>query len=742
MKALQNLSIKNKVISVILLVNIFSIVIGFSIVIYQSVESFKEEMANNIRMSSRVISEYAQIAISFEDSIRAKDILKEFSTIPTVEYAQINHPVGKYFASYNRHNQLHSVPRIEKNISQHFFDDKFLHSFELIIKNNKELGILYVKTSKSELREKINHFIWSILGLVVFITALVFFLAQFFQKIISKPILKLADVTQKNSEEADYSVRVQKQNNDEIGKLYDNFNHMLIEIQHHETALQESEEKFKKMSESAFDAMILLNEKGHVYFWNIAAEKIFGYAKKDIVDKDFHCLFPSSRELEIFFMQIENLKDKIPEGKSLETIALHKTGKEFSVEISAGVLNIKNKWNVVCIVKDITERKHNELALRKAKDEAEESDRLKSAFLANMSHEIRTPMNSIIGFSELLKSPNVSFEKRNKYLDIVSSNGKMLLNLIDDIIDISKIEAGQLKIRYVECNINAVLTELFSSFDERRKKGGYEFDLRLKKGSPDMNFSIRTDPFRFRQIFANLLGNAYKFTEEGFIEFGYSIKENNILQFYVRDTGIGIPQDKLKIIFERFGQVDDSYTKNTRGAGLGLSITQRLVELLGGEISVDSKVGMGSIFYFTLPYEKIFVPVKEIPSQIPEPKIDWSEKTILIAEDEEDNFMLLEELLSDTKAHILHATTGKEAVEIVKKTQIHLVLMDINMPEMDGYEATRLIKKMNKNIPVVAQTAYAMSGEREKSSQAGCDNYITKPININELLSTISKFFQ
>jgi len=257
-----------------------------------------------------------------------------------------------------------------------------------------------------------------------------------------------------------------------------------------------------------------------------------------------------------------------------------------------------------------------------------------------------------------------------------------------------------------------------------------------------MNFSIRTDPFRFRQIFANLLGNAYKFTEEGFIEFGYSIKENNILQFYVRDTGIGIPQDKLKIIFERFGQVDDSYTKNTRGAGLGLSITQRLVELLGGEISVDSKVGMGSIFYFTLPYEKIFVPVKEIPSQIPEPKIDWSEKTILIAEDEEDNFMLLEELLSDTKAHILHATTGKEAVEIVKKTQIHLVLMDINMPEMDGYEATRLIKKMNKNIPVVAQTAYAMSGEREKSSQAGCDNYITKPININELLSTISKFFQ
>lgn len=402
---------------------------------------------------------------------------------------------------------------------------------------------------------------------------------------------------------------------------------------------------------------------------------------------------------------------------------------------------------IVGISRDISEQRAAEEELRKAKEHAEESDRLKTAFLANMSHEIRTPMNAIIGFTELLNDPNLPELQRLEYLGYISNSGKTLLMLIDDIIDIAKIEAGQIKIKKTECPINKILDELYLSAKELRSKAQKnQVEVRLNKAISDQELLILSDPFRFRQIFTNLISNAIKFTEKGYIEFGYSLKNPDEIQFYAKDTGIGMPANKLNVIFERFGQVEDIYNKNQRGTGLGLAISMNLTKLLGGDMWVTSEMDKGSTFYFTLPYETIDKPQQQKQSVAMAKTAEtheWPEKTVLVAEDVTINFKLLQVALRKTKIQVLWAKNGQEAIDMCRENpDIDLVLMDIQMPIVDGYEATQQIKQFRQDLPIIAQTAFAMSGEKEKSIEAGCDSYITKPIKKDKLLELINHFFR
>ncbi|MCD4666044.1 MAG: response regulator, partial [Bacteroidales bacterium] len=368
---------------------------------------------------------------------------------------------------------------------------------------------------------------------------------------------------------------------------------------------------------------------------------------------------------------------------------------------------------------------------KKAQAIAEQADNLKTAFLANMSHEIRTPVNAIIGFSDLLRDKNLNEKKQSQYLEYITGGGRTLLNLINDIIDISKIEAGQIRINKENCNLGTMMSELFSTFYEaKNKKGKNIVELRLITNLEYENLAIKTDPFRLKQIFSNLLGNAIKFTDTGYIEFGYRFEKQDFLEFFVKDTGMGIPEDKLEIVFHRFRQVEESYTRNQEGTGLGLSISRKLTELLGGEMWVESKSGEGATFYFTLPFEFAqpdmeFKPVKPV-SEI---KTDWKDKNILVVEDEESNYLLIESILKVYNANLIHVRDGNSAVDVFRNNgaEINLVLMDIKIPGLNGYEATREIKKINDKVPVIAQTAYAMAGEKEKCLSAGCDDYISKP---------------
>ncbi len=376
----------------------------------------------------------------------------------------------------------------------------------------------------------------------------------------------------------------------------------------------------------------------------------------------------------------------------------------------------------------------------KEREKAEKSDKLKSAFLANMSHEIRTPMNSIIGFSQLLQKPELAIDKKDKYVQIINENSKYLLRLIEDIIDISMIDSEQLKIVYKDVSIDDLFNKLFLSFrqilDENQKH-----QIELSFNIPREDIFIHTDVVRLEQILRNLLYNAVKFTHRGFIKFGLKL-ENDLIIFFITDSGIGLQKKNLEDIFHRFKKIEDEYNRILfRGAGIGLSLSKNLVELLGGEIWVESKYGDGSTFYFSLPANGIkFINRAESNKSLSEKPINWSGKSILIAEDEESNFEFLKEMLELTHVNIIRAKDGIEAVELSKISNPHLILMDVKMPQLDGMSATKAIRQFNAKVPIIIQTALAMKKDKQNALETGYTDFISKPLDIKKLMNILKKY--
>ncbi|MCD4664587.1 MAG: tetratricopeptide repeat protein [Bacteroidales bacterium] len=510
-----------------------------------------------------------------------------------------------------------------------------------------------------------------------------------------------------------------------------------------EHIIQESEEMLRGIFDSSPYAILVIDLKFNVIDSNPASLEMFRIKNKGVAKniniKEF--IVPEQHDV-----VLKNLEKAFENGNAKNNSYLFKRydGTTFNGETSGRIIKDSSGKPVayVVILIDITERISFIEKLKQAKTEAEESDKLKTAFLANMSHEIRTPMNSIVGFSNLLTGSGIGQEKRVEYLNHIIQSSSTLLNLIDDMIDISKIEAGQLKINIEECKLNKVINQLFLSFNDSIVND--DVGLRLNLPADTDSLLIKTDPLRIRQVLSNLIGNALKFTEKGYIEVGYIInsrKKRPTIDFYVKDTGIGIPKGKQDLIFDRFRQVDDSILKIAGGTGLGLAISKRLVELLGGAIWVESEMGKGSVFYFALPYKPIDKPT--VDKSFKASRYDWKDKTILIAEDENSNFELLKVSIIRTKVKIIRAMNGEEAVEITKEnSSVDLILMDIRMPKMNGYEATRKIKSFRKDLPIISITAYAMSEDESKSLEAGCDMYISKPISPGNLLALLDDFFK
>lgn len=381
------------------------------------------------------------------------------------------------------------------------------------------------------------------------------------------------------------------------------------------------------------------------------------------------------------------------------------------------------------VSKDITPQKNLENDLLTALKKVEESDRLKSAFLHNISHEIRTPMNSIIGFSGLLKDPEIDPSKKDHMADIVVNSSNQLLSIIDDIVRIATVESGQERLNESITNINSVLQMEYEKFAWKSTDTGIE--LSYIPGLPDEDASILVDQTKLIQTLNNLLVNAFKFTTKGFIRFGY-IRKGNFLEFFVEDTGIGVPADKHEIIFKRFSQVDNRLTRQFGGSGLGLSICKAYIELMGGSIGLKSSETGGSIFYFTLPYHSMaHVLVDPKPAVPKTSKSDvQNTKTLLVAEDEEMNFLLLRELLGSFDLSIVRAVNGQEALALIESNDdIDLVLMDLKMPVMDGFEATLKIKNLKPNIPVLALTAYSQESDRRRALECGCSEVLVKPVD-------------
>jgi signal transduction histidine kinase/CheY-like chemotaxis protein len=388
-------------------------------------------------------------------------------------------------------------------------------------------------------------------------------------------------------------------------------------------------------------------------------------------------------------------------------------------------------------------RKMNEEKIIKAKEKAEEADRLKSSFLANMSHDIRIPMTAIIGFSDLLADEDLTQGEREEFIDLISKSGQDLLTLIDNIVDVAKIETGQLRVQKEPCSFSGIIEEIMYMYKKNDKLINHD-DLNLILDFPAKfhQLPFETDVFRFKQICTNLIDNAIKFTEHGTIRFGISNTWGQTIEFYIQDTGIGIPEETQHIIFERFSKIDRSYTKEYNGTGLGLSICKSLVEMLNGEIRVVSAPGKGSTFYFThpLPEEAAKVLYPDKTNEVKSP-FNWLGKTIVIVEDVEQNYKYLEYMLSVTGSEIVWLKNGKEAVDYFKAEKpADAVLMDIRLPIMDGIEATRQISKLTE-VPIIAQTAYTFGDEKELAMEAGCIGYITKPVNAPKMLTMLDEIF-
>ncbi len=381
--------------------------------------------------------------------------------------------------------------------------------------------------------------------------------------------------------------------------------------------------------------------------------------------------------------------------------------------------------------------------LEKALIKAEESDKLKTAFLENLSHELRTPMNGILGFSTMITEKDITENERKDYLKIIQSSTTQLLTLIEDIVELSKLESRQMVVRESEFDLNTLMDEMYKTFmGEKIKREKDHLYLNLNKDFEGICL-ITSDEIRLRQILTYLLRNSIKFTMQGGVEFGYKLQEQQNLLFYVKDTGIGIRKEKQEIIFDRFRQVDDANSRQYGGTGLGLAISKGLLELFNGNIWVDSMPEKGSTFYFTIPFKPSNK--KEYYEKVKDRArggYDWENRTILIVEDELHNYTFLREALGPSKANLVHAANGIDAVEYCKNNEaIDMVLMDIKLPDISGLDATRQIREFRKELPIIAQTAYSLSRDREKCLAAGCNDYITKPIDRGKLFDKMKNLF-
>jgi len=511
-----------------------------------------------------------------------------------------------------------------------------------------------------------------------------------------------------------------------------------------EESLRESEELLRTITSVARDAIIMIDDEDNITFWNNAAEEIFGYKYDEIIGKSCHKILAPERFRQAHadaFPRFRETGAGNAIGQTIELWAVRKDGTEFPMELSLSAVQLKGRWHAVGVVRDITRRKQQEESLVKAKEAAESASRSKSEFLANMSHEIRTPLNGIIGMTELVLDTDLNPEQRG-YLQMVKSSADALMALINDILDFSKIEAGKLDIRRDPFDLRDVVGDAVHALALR----AHEKDIELvSEITPDVPDALLGDPTRLRQLLINIIGNAIKFTSKGEVHIKVCLeswtKDGVVLHFAVRDTGMGIPKERQSAIFEPFEQADGSTTREYGGTGLGLAISSRLVEMLGGRIWVESRVGRGSTFHFT-------VQLAVQDDQVDRYRYRSGGLTgikVLIADDSTANRRVLQTALRSWGMKPKVAAGGKEALDMLKKAAeknepFELVILDSQMPDVDGFAAAEHMRSdpQFSNVPIIMLTKCAQLDDSEQCRRLGLSSYLMKPVKLSALLESIT----
>lgn len=524
----------------------------------------------------------------------------------------------------------------------------------------------------------------------------------------------------------------------EIGE--DNF---VLSIARNISERKKSEEKIRQLSlgvEQSPASIIITNLDGKIQYVNKKFTEVSGYCAEEVLGQNPRILKSGKMPDRVY----KKLWTTISSGKEWQGEIINRRKNQSLYWELVSISPVKNEkgeaTHYIAVKEDITGRKEMEAELRKAKHKAEESNKLKSEFLSNMSHEIRTPMNGIIGFASLLEDNDLSSGSRKNYVQIIQNSTRQLLHIIDEILEVSKLQTHQVKKVDREININELLIRCFSEFDKVAKNKG--LSLYVKKGLSDKAAHVYVDGEKLHKVMDNLLDNALKFAQQGYVEMGYTQKGDK-LTFYVKDTGIGIDPKAHKLIFEQFSQEDKRLSRSAGGLGLGLSIVKGNVELLNGKIRLVSNKGEGSTFFVEIPYQPVHPELTMVPEGGDKPSQEHI--TVLVTEDEEVNYQYLEILLKKYQfdMRVIHAINGEEAVSLCTRyPEIKLVLMDLKMPGMSGLEATRLIKKQNPDLTVIAQTAYTALENQEEAQKAGCIAFLRKPTRKTDLFKVLDKYLK
>jgi two-component system, sensor histidine kinase and response regulator len=745
----NRLSIRQKLQSIIMLTCVAALVLAAVVfTIYDRGISLRSKI-EALSTSANMIASNSTAALSFHDANSAQEVLAALRANGHVMDACIYDVRGKVFAKYVRDPQRAFVAPQPREASTEVSGGR-VAVFEDIVLDGDAIGKIYIESDLNDLRERMLRYLAVDAAVLLGSLAVGFLLSNRLQRAISEPIRHLAQTASSVTAKENYSIRAEKRTHDEIGVLYDQFNGMLERIEQRDIELQTARDTLEKkvaertsylnaLIENSPLAILVVDPAQRVQLCNPAFEQMFQYGREAVGQPVYNLL--GTPELT---RAIRKTTQDAVSGTyvSITTKRKRKDGTLVDVELHGVPLIVNGEtMGSLMIYQDISERKRAEEAMQKAKEAAEAASRAKSEFLANMSHEIRTPMNGIMGMTELVLDTELDPEQR-EYLNMAKLSADSLLSVINDILDFSKIEAGKLEIDAIEFNLADNVGDTMKALSLRAHQKNLELAYDLQ---PDVPLGLIGDPGRLRQVLVNLVGNAIKFTQAGEVVLTIQVKwrtaDDVQLQFTIADTGIGIPPEKQTAIFEAFTQADGSMTRTYGGTGLGLTISSRLVEMMHGEIWVESEVGRGSRFHFTAHFGLQKTPMR---TNVPRDPATLRDMRVLIVDDNSTNRQILEKMVTGWRMRPTCKESGAKAIECLREAQglkktYALILLDAQMPEMDGFALAESIKRNPEwgTATVMMLSSAGHYGDAKRCREIGVAAYLTKPVRQSELLEAI-----
>jgi two-component system, sensor histidine kinase and response regulator len=773
MRPHSGVSIRHKLQGIVMLTSGVALLVASAAFTLYDRSTFLNAKAQDLNASAEMVGSNSTAALSFADVKSAREILAALRAKQNVVNACIYDKDGNVFAKYSRDatGDDFSPPPAQPQVTTIIGRNNMV-LFRPITLNGESIGTIFIEADLADLHKRMNRFV-EIASLVLLASLTVaFLLSSRLQRVISGPIQRLADTASLVSAHENYAIRATKSNNDEIGVLFDQFNGMLDRIQQRDVALQQAhaglearvlertrelqtEVGERKLAEQALEerksflnslientpmGIVAMDARGAIQMCNRAFEKLFLYRQQDLIGKPLFEVLSSPELRTEMESNLQQLESGIP--THLVTQRRRHDGSLVDVEAFSVPLGGEGHYTgAVLLYQDITERKRGEEALKLAKETAEAGSRAKSEFLANMSHEIRTPMNGILGMTELVLDTELDGEQRN-YLNLAKVSADSLLSLINDILDYSKIEAGKLEIDAIDFNLGDSLGDTMKTLSLRAHQKGLELAFEIKPDVPD---GLVGDPGRLRQIIVNLVGNAVKFTERGevvlYVETESRTNDDIHIHFTVADTGIGIAPEKQAVIFEAFNQADGSMTRKYGGTGLGLTISSRLLELMGGRIWVESDSGRGSRFHFIVRFGLQKVPTRNV---VPRDPTSLRDMRVLVVDDNATNRQILLKMLETWHTKPTAVESGARAMVTLREAmglgrEFPLILIDAQMPEMDGFALAEAIKRNPdwRTATVMMLSSAGQRGDAIRCRELGVAAYLTKPVRQVELLDAI-----